>query len=112
MRLEAWAGSSVVLERCMRVARSPLACFALPSSYHPALPANPPAPPKPASFKPNHSPGQVKHAKDADSDNGSADAAVKGADGVVGAGHPERTPAPLRDLRKSRVSWLGLGCNQ
>ena len=52
-----------------------------------------------------------KSAKDTDSDSGSANApGTTDAEGVVGAGHPERTPAPLRDLRKSRVSWLGLGC--
>ena len=54
-----------------------------------------------------------KIGKDTDSDSGSANApGTTDAEGVMGAGHPERTPAPLRDLRKSRVSWLGLDCNQ
>ncbi len=56
--------------------------------------------------------------KDTDSDSGSANApgttpSANEGEGVVGAGHPERTPAPLRDLRKSRVSatgWLVTMC--
>ncbi|KAI7842860.1 hypothetical protein COHA_003478 [Chlorella ohadii] len=49
-----------------------------------------------------------KSVKDTDSDSGSANApgttpTANDAEGVVGAGHPERTPAPLRDLRKSRI---------
>ena len=99
-------------DSCMPVACLPLACFGQPTSHHPALAAKPPAPLSQFCHKPNHSPGQVKHTKDADSDSGSAEAVGKGAEGVVGAGHPERTPAPLREFRKSRVSWVGLGCNQ
>ena len=70
-----------------------------PTLSAPADTTLPPAPAPPCFH------GQAKQIKDGDSDNGSAgkDAAV-GAEGVVGAGHPERTPAPLRDLRKSRVS--------
>jgi hypothetical protein len=49
-----------------------------------------------------------KGMKDSDSDSGSANAPgttpEPSAEGVVGAGHPERTPAALRDLRKSKVN--------
>ncbi|PRW33685.1 2,3-bisphosphoglycerate-independent phosphoglycerate mutase isoform B [Chlorella sorokiniana] len=48
-----------------------------------------------------------KGMKDSDSDSGSANAPgttpEPSAEGVVGAGHPERTPAALRDLRKSKI---------